>query len=183
MSDEPETCGVEAEHPELGTLACAREPGHEPPHRVADPAGEGAVEWFDDVDGDEPSGAVFDVEAFVKALPDGVVLCPLCIGAGGVVEEPPFDPHTHRCTTCDGRGKVRTGSLVSSQAERDCVDCNGNGWLSNDPNAAPAAPARASDFADDVVPTDHQGRTPDDPEFDWSRVTRAPAPAPEPERV
>lgn len=125
----------------------------------------------------------FDLESFVKSLPDGVAMCPMCLGMGGVVEEPPFDPHTHMCATCVGSGTVRTGSRVSAEAERACADCNGRGWLPNEPGELPATPATAAHFDSEAPPTDYAGRTPDDPDFDWSRVAAAPPPVAEPEPV
>lgn len=180
--DDVPGCDATAQHPELDLIGCELPAGHKGPHRFtvdADDTEAGAVEW--DTSDDLP-GAVFDVEAIVKALPEGVVLCPTCLGMVGVVEEPPFDPHAHQCATCSGRGKVRTGSLVSAEAERDCVDCHGKGWVANDPGELPASPARASDFAGELPPRDHMGRTPDDPEFAWDRVVRdvEAVPAPEP---
>lgn len=181
MNDDAETCDAIAQHPEHGEVRCSLEPGHaaDVSHMV-EVEGE-TLEWDYDAAG---GGATFDVEAFVKALPEGVALCPTCLGSGGVVEEPPFDPTTHTCTNCSGRGKVRTGSLKSNEAERDCIPCAGRGWVPNDPGELPAGPARAVDLVEPVR-TDYAGRTPDDPDYDWTRVMRdvepiAPAAEPAP---
>lgn len=132
------------------------------------------------IEQEQPAG--FDVEAFVRSLPDGVTLCPQCLGVGGVVAEPPFDPYSHLCMTCLGWGKLRTGSTVGGQGEIKCRDCDGNGYRPNDPGEPPATPAEAAHFAAETPPRDHQGRTPDDPDFDWSRVVAQPAPG-EPEQA
>lgn len=174
-----QTCEATATHPTLDVIGCELPAGHPGPH-VFDPQdGEGKIEWDDE----QPARADFDVEAFVKALPEGVVLCPMCLGIGGVVDEPPFDPHTYRCPTCDGHGQTRTGSRqTGKEAVRECVDCNGSGYRHRGTDEPPARPARAADFEPELQPVDVHGRTPDDPDFDWTRVVeRAPPAAAEPE--
>lgn len=127
--------------------------------------------------GAEDQGPTFDTEAFVQSLPDGVCLCPMCIGLGAVVEDPPFDPHTHRCPDCLGHGRTRTGSLVSDQAERPCLTCEGRGFTVDAGGLPPATPAAPRHFAEPQVRVrDQRGRTPDDPEFDWSKVVEPAAP-------
>lgn len=178
MKDETETCGATAQHPTLDLIGCELPDGHDGLHRLTVEGESEPIEW-EGSDGD--GTAAFDINAFVKALPEGVSLCPLCLGMGGVVEDPPFDPTTHRCETCGGHGKTRTGSLKSNEAERDCVPCNGRGWIANNPGELPAGPARAADLSA-PAPVDYMGRTPDDAEFDWSRVVRTEVPVePEPE--
>lgn len=51
-------------------------------------------------------------------------------------------PTYHRCETCDGYGKVRTGSRVPSQEALNCPDCNGQGHTGGRSNvtALPAPP-------------------------------------------
>lgn len=168
MNDDVDTCGATAVHPTHDLVGCELPAGHDGLHQLTVEGEAEPLQWEDIAEDDVPA---FDVEAFVKALPEGVALCPTCLGMGGVVEEPPFDPTTHTCTVCQGRGRTRTGSLKSNEAERDCVACGGRGWLPNDPGELPAGPARAIDFAQ-PAPVDFAGRTPDDPEFDWSRVAR-----------
>jgi hypothetical protein len=153
-------------------------PGAEPV--IGTPEGDELEGTLETPGAEDRAGPTFDINAFVANLPDGVCLCPLCLGMGGVIEEPPFDPNTHMCVTCLGRGKVRTGSLKSDQAERDCRACDGNGWMPNDPNEPPAGPAHGADLAGELPPRDYAGRTPDDPDFDWSRVARVEVPAPAP---
>ncbi len=180
MSAPDEQCEVTAEHPELGELRCELEAGHEGAH-VHTVAGDDVVEW-DDVDDDAGRGGPdWDLEAFVKALPAGVCLCPMCLGQGAVIEEPPFDPTTHMCPTCQGRTRVRTGAVTGEEVERPCPTCKAHGWLSNDPNEPPASPATAESISVGD-PRDYAGRTPADPEFDWSRVVDVVPPA-EPEPV
>lgn len=79
------------------------------------------------------------------------VICPLCEGHGLMYEpQTPEEgaqmrsfllslvgettpeelhdhPNYHRCDTCDGYGKVRTGSRVANQEALNCPDCNGQG--------------------------------------------------------
>lgn len=123
----------------------------------------------------EPEGPAFDTEAFVRALPEGVCLCPLCLGMGAIVEQPPMDPNSHLCGECLGWGKLRLPSLVGGQTERPCGSCGGAGWVLNYDGEPPAVPARPEHFAAEQPPLDYHGRTPDDPEFDWSRVVARPA--------
>lgn len=151
-------------------------PAPEPPP-APEPEPEGPIDPSDpsepDTDMEAPG---FDIEAFVRSLPDGVGLCPLCLGIGAMVAEPPFDPHAHVCVTCLGYGKVRTGSLVGGQGERDCKACGGHGWLPDDADAPAAVPAMAAHFDLERPPLDHKGRTPDDPDFDWAKVVVSPVP-------
>lgn len=168
MTDDPQLCGAIAVHPEHGKLSCGREVHEDGDHQAQVDGVEELLVWSYD---SEPDLPVFDINAFVKALPVGVALCPMCLGIGGVVEDPPFDPTVHICETCGGHGRVRTGSLKSNEAERDCPTCQARGWMANDPGAAPAGPARSSDLMA-PAPVDHMGRTPDDADFDWTRVVR-----------
>lgn len=45
--------------------------------------------------------------------------------------EPPFPqaPDTHTCDTCQGWGRVKTGSKVSGQQLVNCERCAGHGWI------------------------------------------------------
>lgn len=159
---------VETEQPDPAEPPAqpAEQPEHAPdPTDPSDPAAPV------NPDVDEPA---FDVEAFVRSLPEGVTLCPLCLGMGGVVADPPYDPRRHYCTTCRGFGRVRTGSLVGGQGEVKCDDCNGQGWVGAAADEPPATPAAPEHFTAAEPPVDVHGRTPDHPDFDWSRVV-APA--------
>lgn len=118
------------------------------------------------------------ISEFVRDLPDGYALCPTCLALGAVLEDPPFDPTTKTCPTCLGHGKTRTGAIAGSEVERDCATCGKRGWVNRDASEPPASPARASDFAEGATPRDVAGRTPDDPEFDWTSVTRDVEPIP-----
>jgi hypothetical protein len=42
------------------------------------------------------------------------------------------DPHSARCSACDGLGEVTTGSRVHGQEVMPCVDCGGKGWQPTD---------------------------------------------------
>lgn len=41
------------------------------------------------------------------------------------------DTHRHRCSTCDGWGRVLTGSRKAQQDVLDCLDCAGKGFRSD----------------------------------------------------
>lgn len=173
--------------------------------------GEGAVKWVAEVDVDADqlvayldqwaaehggdanderrvargeAGRAADLEKFIKNLPAGVVMCPMCLAIGAIDAEPPFATDRHACALCQGRGEVRTGSLKTGEVTIDCPDCQARGWVLNGPGEPAARPAAAVDFAEGVSTTDYAGRTPDDPDFDWSRVVPAkPATAAEPVTV
>ena len=46
-------------------------------------------------------------------------------------------PRFHRCDTCEGEGKVYTGSRVQGQDALPCPDCNGQGHSGGATQAAP----------------------------------------------
>jgi hypothetical protein len=62
----------------------------------------------------------------------------------------PSDGYSRRCESCDGWGKVQTGSRVTTQKAAQCHDCGGAGWIAVGPeraagnitggNGAPAQP-------------------------------------------
>lgn len=112
------------------------------------------------------------ISEFVRDLPEGYCLCPTCLALGAVLEDPPFDPTTKTCPDCLGHGKTRTGAIAGSEVERDCQTCQRRGWVNRDASTPPASPARPSDFAAGVTPRDVAGRTPDDPDFDWTSIVR-----------
>lgn len=39
------------------------------------------------------------------------------------------DPRANKCPTCDGWGRVSTGSKVNRQDTLDCTECQGRGWI------------------------------------------------------
>ncbi|HJR04786.1 MAG TPA: hypothetical protein VKA83_24300 [Methylomirabilota bacterium] len=49
------------------------------------------------------------------------------------------DTHRHRCQTCDGWGRVLTGSRKAQQDVLDCMDCGGKGFRQEGRVAAPPA--------------------------------------------
>lgn len=57
-----------------------------------------------------------------------IIPCPTCHGFAFLPAEVPPSPIHETCPDCQGRGHVRTGSLVESQRELSCPTCNGNGW-------------------------------------------------------
>lgn len=155
---------------------------HEPEQPV-DPDDDKHVDAADEHADDEQTGYTFSPEDIVKQLPDGVVLCPTCLGMMAVVDDPPFDPRAHACDVCNGHGKLRTGSLLGQHGDRECWACHGKGFVDALQHEPDALPARAADFVEDAPPpVDVNGRTPDDPDFDWTRVrVQSPAPPPEPQ--
>ena len=90
----------------------------------------------------------------------------LALVGGTTAEELRPHPTFHRCETCDGQGKVYTGSQVPDQASLNCPDCNGQGHTGGKGNvtALPlpaAAPAEAA-----TVPPEEQVRIGNDA---WGR--------------
>jgi hypothetical protein len=76
---------------------------------------------------------------------DGTLECPLCNGMGLIEEASALKmrPGLERCSTCKGLGKQLTGSLVPNFAELPCLDCNGNGYVTKQPENVyqhPSAP-------------------------------------------
>jgi hypothetical protein len=89
--------------------------------------------------------------------------CPLCLTDGWVIPAPPgaFPPeqwdavkiaagqdagenfklayYAEPCPTCDGWGKVATGSHVTDLGTPICRDCNGQGWREKQAPLAPVA--------------------------------------------
>jgi hypothetical protein len=133
---------------------------------------------LDDEPGDQAHAQPDHMTAFVRDLPAGYALCPTCLALGAVLEDPPFDPTTKTCPTCLGHGRTRTGAIAGNEVERPCTVCNQRGWVNRDASEPPASPARASDFAAGVTPRDVAGRTPDDPDFDWTSIVRDVEPVP-----
>jgi len=117
-----------------------------------------------------------DLVKMLREIPDGFRLCPTCIGQLIVPEDPPLDPSIHACRRCQGHGEVRTGSFVGGKQALPCPDCHGDGYLVDGPDVPPTLPVTGSDFLREGELRDHAGRSPADPDFDWSRVVQAPAP-------
>lgn len=82
-------------------------------------------------------------------------------------------PKYHRCDTCDGYGKVRTGSRVAGQEALNCPDCNGQGHTGGAlqgsvvPMPTPTVPATATVPADEQarIGNDAWGREPGHPHY------------------
>lgn len=90
----------------------------------------------------------------------------LALVGGTTAEELKPHPTFHRCETCDGWGKVYTGSRVGDQEALNCPDCNGQGHSGGKGNVTAfplpaAAPAEAP-----VVPPEEQVRIGNDA---WGR--------------
>jgi len=83
---------------------------------------------------------VFEVEELEPSQTPGIVGFVL----PGFAEKLPHDNFT-RCTTCNGYGKVLTGSMNAGNEERDCPDprCNGLGYWQKPSPVTPQAPTLA----------------------------------------
>jgi DnaJ-class molecular chaperone len=71
--------------------------------------------------------------------------CPYCHGLGFEAVDWPQDPHSQRCDSCKGLGRVVTGSFVEGNSTRTCTDCNGAGYRTEvvaptPPTSVPSAP-------------------------------------------
>lgn len=133
-----------------------------------------AVEWID-----EFLTALPPVEKIARALPEGLSLCPMCLGQMIVPSDPPFDPHIHACTNCQGYGTVRTGSLVGEHSLRPCTVCQGKGYMADEAGTVASTPASTLNVVPGVTPRDYMGRTPDQEGFDWARLVEPPMTVPE----
>jgi phage FluMu protein Com len=83
------------------------------------------------IEGEQQSPSVVEPpeeEAEDDEIPDGFIKCPVCLGGGLLSDEAPVDPDNERCATCNGYGKVLTGSHVQGHEQRDCPTCIGNGY-------------------------------------------------------
>jgi len=107
------------------------------------------------------------VDAFAATIGDHdpeVQACPLCQFPGFVFEQPgveldphqieevmvalgmhdprnlPQDPRVERCVECQGRARVRTGSLDPDNMSRPCVNCGGTGYATRVQSIANTAP-------------------------------------------
>jgi hypothetical protein len=84
------------------------------------------------------------------------------------------DLYSRKCDTCDGAGKVLSGSLVQGRETLACVDCGGNGWKpvgQERQSGAPVAtldgePAPLAAVPDDGIRRDMFGTPEGDPDFE-----------------
>jgi hypothetical protein len=80
-----------------------------------------------------PLVAIINAE-YVTAIRDifgddvAIEPCPYCHGLGFAAVDWPQDPHSQRCDSCKGLGRVVTGSFVEGNSTRLCTDCNGAGY-------------------------------------------------------
>ena len=89
------------------------------------------------------------------------------------IGEYPLDTQAATCTTCEGYGKVRSGSKVHDQEVLKCLNCNGRGWVGpratrqpdNLPGLVEVPTLAAEDQPVDVPRKDPWGRSPDDEPF------------------
>jgi hypothetical protein len=91
----------------------------------------------------------------------------------GELSAPEYRPDSSAevCNSCDGYGKVSTGSLVPTQAVLQCRRCSGRGWVGPRADSAPTqaqtlAPGNGFVVDDAVEPKpvmDPWGRAIDDP--------------------
>lgn len=103
-----------------------------------------------------------------------LVNCPLCgdvstgflmVGEQGIIGEDKLNelrdllgiasakqlkqhPTVHTCETCDGLGRVATGSKVTGYDSIDCPECVGKGWTGQ----STLAPSAAANGAQDTAP-------------------------------
>ena len=86
------------------------------------------------------------------------------------IGEYPMDTQAATCTTCEGYGKVRSGSKVHDQEVLRCLNCNGRGWVGpratrqpdNLPGLVEVPTLAPEDQPVDVPKVDPWGRAPDD---------------------
>jgi hypothetical protein len=69
------------------------------------------------------------------------------------------DPHSARCSACDGLGEVQTGSRVRGQEVMPCVDCGGKGWQPTDETRQGFRPAPVFTPPVPGVPEEGNGAT------------------------
>lgn len=75
-------------------------------------------------------------------------------------------PTYHRCETCEGFGKVRTGSRVAGQEALNCPDCNGQGHTGGARAPMPTPLPTAAAEPPPGVPPEEQARIGNDA---WGR--------------
>jgi len=90
----------------------------------------------------------------------------LALVGGTTAEELRPHPSFSRCETCDGRGKVYTGSLVPGQDALNCPDCNGQGHSGGRGNVVPLTPAATPAPEQPEIPPEEQVRIGNDA---WGR--------------
>jgi hypothetical protein len=86
----------------------------------------------DDLSGFQPCPMCADgwpgIRLPVMPAPENVAAIKVAIG-----EDPdpdlPSDGYSRRCESCDGWGRVETGSRVTTQKAAQCHDCSGRGWI------------------------------------------------------
>jgi hypothetical protein len=86
----------------------------------------------DDLSGFQPCPMCADgwpgIRLPVMPAPENVAAIKVAIG-----EDPdpdlPSDGYSRRCESCDGWGRVQTGSRVTTQKAAICHDCAGQGWV------------------------------------------------------
>jgi hypothetical protein len=77
------------------------------------------------------------------------------------------DPRANRCGTCDGWGKVATGSRVARQDKLECTECQGRGWIG--PRAATLT-ANGSSYTTIELPPTSADSEPSPATDPWGRV-------------
>jgi len=83
------------------------------------------------------------------------------------------DQYSRQCETCEGWGRVLSGSKLNAQATLPCISCNAKGWVAvgderRVPQQAVAAPAMVIENGTPVEQppdTDPWGRGPTDPDY------------------
>lgn len=97
----------------------------------------------------------------------------LALVGGTTAEELKPHPRFHRCDTCDGQGRVYTGSHVDGQDALPCPDCNGQGHSGGAtpglptplPLPTPATPTPPPAAEQERIGPDAWGRPPGHPHY------------------
>lgn len=77
------------------------------------------------------------------------------------------DTMAERCQSCDGFGKVSTGSQVPQEAVLRCQRCKGRGWVGARADAAPTSAQTVAPDNGHVEPDEYQAKPAVDP---WGRT-------------
>lgn len=80
-------------------------------------------------EGEEEEGQPAETPLRPSHVSEDASPCPFCNGTGWSEIIPRDDPTRARCETCDGEGKVYTGSKIPENAVLDCPTCMGRGYV------------------------------------------------------
>lgn len=90
----------------------------------------------------EASAAAPETEApSEEEIPEGMAVCPLCMGGGRVPAELHMAKDAAPCPDCGMIGKVARPTYVQEEIMQTCGTCNGAGWVYKPPpEPQPPAP-------------------------------------------